>query len=200
MKNWHWRRPSYWERLKTGEELDDRGWDGWMASPNQWTWVWASSSGWWWTGKPGMLQSRGSKQSDMTEQLNWTEWNSPLSGASWVVLVVNNPPVNAGHIRDAGSIPWLGRSPTEQLTPVFLPGGSGGERSLATSVHEVAKSGTALSDLIHKHTHPLKHLLWSQFSPIFFKPIWLWIFYRNFICCMWSEPQCAFRQKLLKTR
>ena len=38
-------------------EGDDRGWDGWMASLTQWTWVWASSGSWWWTGKPGMLQS-----------------------------------------------------------------------------------------------------------------------------------------------
>ena len=48
-----------WERLKAGSEGDNRGWDGWMASPTQWTWVWASSSSWWWTGKPGVLQSMG---------------------------------------------------------------------------------------------------------------------------------------------
>ena len=48
-----------WKRLKTGREGDDRGWDGWLASPTWWTWVWTSSSSWWWTGKPGMLQSMG---------------------------------------------------------------------------------------------------------------------------------------------
>ena len=37
----------------------DRGWDGWMALMTWWTWVWASSGSWWWTGKPGMLQSMG---------------------------------------------------------------------------------------------------------------------------------------------
>ena len=42
-----------------GRRGDDRGWDGWMASPTQWTWVWASSGSWWWTGKPAMLQSMG---------------------------------------------------------------------------------------------------------------------------------------------
>ena len=41
------------------EKRDDRGWDGWMASLTQWTWVWASSGRWWWTGRPGMLQSMG---------------------------------------------------------------------------------------------------------------------------------------------
>ena len=52
----HWKRPWCWERLKTAGEGDDRGWDDWMASLTQWTWVWASSRSWWWTGKPGMLQ------------------------------------------------------------------------------------------------------------------------------------------------
>ena len=41
---------------------DDRGWDGWMASPTQWTWVWVNSGRWQWTGKPGMLQSMGSQR------------------------------------------------------------------------------------------------------------------------------------------
>ena len=45
------------ERLKVGREGDDRGWDGWMASPTQWTWIWVGSRSWCWTGKPGMLQS-----------------------------------------------------------------------------------------------------------------------------------------------
>ena len=49
----HWKRPWCWESLKTGREGDDRGWDGWMASPTQWTWVWVNSGSWWWTGRPG---------------------------------------------------------------------------------------------------------------------------------------------------
>ena len=48
-----------WERLKAGEEGDDRGWYGWMVSLTQWTRVWASSRRWWKTGRPGMLQSVG---------------------------------------------------------------------------------------------------------------------------------------------
>ena len=50
-----------------------RGWDGWMASPTQWTRVWASSVCWWWTGKPGMLHSIGSQRVRHTERLNCTE-------------------------------------------------------------------------------------------------------------------------------
>ena len=56
------------ERLKAGGEGDKRGWDAWTASPTQWTWVWASSGSWWWTGKPGMLQSMG-----VTKSNKWTE-------------------------------------------------------------------------------------------------------------------------------
>ena len=62
-----------WERVKAGGEGDDRGWDGWMASPTQWTWVWVNSRCWLWTEKPGMLPSMGSQESDTTEWLNWTE-------------------------------------------------------------------------------------------------------------------------------
>ena len=55
----HLKRPWCWERLKVGGEGDHRGWDGWMASPTQWMWVWVNSRSWWWTGKPGVLQSMG---------------------------------------------------------------------------------------------------------------------------------------------
>ena len=55
----HWKRPWFWEGLKAGGEKDDRRWDGWMASLTWRTWVWASSRSWWWTGKPGVLQSMG---------------------------------------------------------------------------------------------------------------------------------------------
>ena len=69
----HWKRPSCWERLKAGGEGDNRGWDGWMASPTRWTWVWASSGSWWRTGKPGMLQSIGSQRvrQDWATEQNW---------------------------------------------------------------------------------------------------------------------------------
>ena len=58
----HWKRPWCWERLKAVGEGYDRGWNGWMAPPIWWTRVWASSGGWWWTGSPGVLQSRGSQR------------------------------------------------------------------------------------------------------------------------------------------
>ena len=63
-----------WERLRAGGEGDDRGWDGWMASLTQWTWVWVDSGSWWWTGRPGVLQSMGSQRvrHDWATELNWT--------------------------------------------------------------------------------------------------------------------------------
>ena len=69
----HWNRPWCWERLKIEGEEDDRGWDGWMASLAQWTRVWVNSRSWWWTGKPGMLQSMGSQRvgHNWGTELNW---------------------------------------------------------------------------------------------------------------------------------
>ena len=55
------------QRLKAGGEGDKRGWDGWIASPTLWIWVWANSGSWWWTEKPGMLQSMESQR----VRLNW---------------------------------------------------------------------------------------------------------------------------------
>ena len=56
-----------------GEEVDDRGWDGWMASPTRWTWVWVNSGSWWWTGRPGVLQFMGSQRvgHDWVTELKW---------------------------------------------------------------------------------------------------------------------------------
>ena len=68
----HWKRPWCWERLKAGEG-DDRRWDGWMASLTQWTWIWVNSGSWWWTGRPGVLQSMGSQRvgHNWATELNW---------------------------------------------------------------------------------------------------------------------------------
>ena len=64
-----------WEGLGAGGKGDNRGWDGWMASPTRWTWVWVDSGSWWWTGRPGMLQFMGSQRvgHDWATELNRTE-------------------------------------------------------------------------------------------------------------------------------
>ena len=81
-KNWLIRRPWCWERLKAGGEGDKRGWDGWIASPTGWTWV--SSGSWWWTGKPGGLQSMGSQRvkHNWVTKLNWCTCPLPLEPPS----------------------------------------------------------------------------------------------------------------------
>ena len=65
-------KPWCWEILKAGE-VGGRGWDVWIASTTQWTWVWASSGSWWWTVRPGVLQSMGSQRvrHDWAAELNW---------------------------------------------------------------------------------------------------------------------------------
>ena len=76
-----WEEPTHlkglwcWERLRAGGEADYRGWDGWMASRNQWPWVWVDSGGWWWTGRPGVLWFMRSQRvgHDWATELNWTE-------------------------------------------------------------------------------------------------------------------------------
>ena len=80
----HWKRHWCWERLKVGGEEDNTGWDGWMESPSQWTWVWTSSGSWWWTGRPGMLQSMGLQRvrHDWASELNWTLWHRNCTSTS----------------------------------------------------------------------------------------------------------------------
>ena len=71
-----WRTDSLEKTLMLGKiegrrRKTNRGWDGWMASPTRWIWLWASSGRWWWTGNPGVLQSMGSKKS-RARQSRWT--------------------------------------------------------------------------------------------------------------------------------
>ena len=75
-KNWLiGKDPDAGKDWRQGREGDDRGWDGWMASMTWWTWVWASSGIWWWTGNLGVLQSMGLQRVGhyWGTELNWTE-------------------------------------------------------------------------------------------------------------------------------
>ena len=66
----HLKRTWCRERLKAGGKGDNRGRDGWMASPIQWAWVWVNSGSWWQTGRPA-VRPWGHKESDTTGRLNW---------------------------------------------------------------------------------------------------------------------------------
>ena len=76
VKNWLiWKDPDAGKDWRWEKMGDERGWEGWKASPTQWTWVWASSGSWWWTGRPDVLQSMGSQRfrHDWVIELNWTD-------------------------------------------------------------------------------------------------------------------------------
>ena len=75
-----------------GRRRVDRGWDGWMASPTRWTWVWVNSRSWWWTGRPGVLQFMGSQRvrHDWASELNWTELNILYHEVTWGCWNLNN--------------------------------------------------------------------------------------------------------------
>ena len=70
------------EILRAGGEGDNRGWDGWMASPTQWTWVRVNSGSWWWTGRPGVLWFMGLQRvrHDWATELNWTLFGKVIWG------------------------------------------------------------------------------------------------------------------------
>ena len=134
----HLKRPWCWEILKVGEEVDDRGWDDWIASPSQWTWVWVSSGSWWWTGKPGMSQSMGLQRvrQDWVTELNLTEshYRGPPSGiylnliTSVAQMVKHLSTMWETQVWSLGrEVPWRRKW---QSTPVLLPGKSHGQRSL----------------------------------------------------------------------
>ena len=77
----HLKRPWCWERLRAGGAGDNRGWDGWITSPTQWTWVWVDYGSWWWTWRPGVLWFMWSQRvgHNWVTELNWTELNNMFS-------------------------------------------------------------------------------------------------------------------------
>ena len=74
-KSWLTGKDWWWEEFGAGGKGDDRGWDGWMASPTRWTWVWVNSGRWWWTGTPGVLRFMGSQRVGH----DWTDLNIAIN-------------------------------------------------------------------------------------------------------------------------
>ena len=142
----HWKRLWIWEGFGAGGKGDDRGCDGWIASPTQWMWVWVNSGSWWWTARPGVLHFMGCKELDMTERLNWTELK--LSSGK-------EPACQCRRLKRRGFRLWVRRSPGE---------GNGNplqnsclENSMywgawQATVHRVAQSWTLLKQLSILHT------------------------------------------------
>ena len=80
-------------KIEGGRKGDNREWDGWMASLTQWTWVWVNSRSWWWTGRPGVLQSMGSQRvrRDWVTELNWIPEIEPLK-SHFILYLTHYPP------------------------------------------------------------------------------------------------------------
>ena len=91
----HWKRPWCCERLKAGGEGDNREQAGWMGFPTQWTWVSVNSRSWWWTGRPGVLQSWGQSLTWLSDQ---TACGSIRMWGLWELMRIRR-----GH---EGGTPW----------------------------------------------------------------------------------------------
>ena len=146
-------RPWCWQRLKVQGEGDNTGSDGWMASPTQWTWVWVTSMSWWWTRRPGVLQSMGSQRVgyNWATELNCTEVSSGLP--RWISGKESTCLAGAGG--DMSLIPVSGRSLEEKMAThsTILAWKSTMDRGAWWSiVHRVTASDvtehTQLSDLV----------------------------------------------------
>ena len=88
------------ERSRAGEEGDGRGWNGWIASLTQWTWVWANSGRQWRTGKPGMLLSMGLQSRTWLSDLTTTTKSLPACELEMVTTVSNWPSILLGASED----------------------------------------------------------------------------------------------------
>ena len=84
----HWERHWCWERSKAGGEGVNRGWDGWMASLTQRTWVWVNSMSWWWTGRAGMLQSMELQRIGHDWVTELTDWL--CSSQKWIQIYLSS--------------------------------------------------------------------------------------------------------------
>ena len=137
-----WKRP--WERRRAKGEGDDRGWDGWMASPTPWTWVWKNSRRQWRTGEPGLMRSMGSQRvrhDSATEQqqqaAHFLKFHS--DGGTW--------------------FSWWGLEDTGPPCPVSSPPGSVCGWTVPCTPGEAV--GTCLPSPPRPQT-PLENVPWAQ--------------------------------------
>ena len=175
--------------IGAGREGDNRGWDGWMASPTRWAWVWVNSGSWWWTGRPGVLRFMGSQRvgHDWATELNW--WLVMLiifSCAYWPSVIFLGKMSIQVFCHFNWFIfwfwfllcgdPWVGKIPWRrkwQPTPVLLPGKSHGQRSLLGYSpwgsqrvgHDWLTSLHCMSYLHLLDINPLSFILFANFPP-----------------------------------
>ena len=164
-------------RLKAGGEGDDRGWDGWMASPTQWMWVWVNSGSWWWTERPGVLRFMGLQRVGHAwgTELSWAE----MSLCNFMLLLPNTEPTSTS---EPGLLPLP--LPGMFLHQLFAwPGpshGSGLHTNITSSPdHPIVTPSchSVPSPMYHFHPAPESPYLFASFSlsfylsvPLGFKP------------------------------
>ena len=169
----HWERPWCWERFKVEGEGSDRGWDGWMASPIQFTRTWANSGRWWGTGRPGMLQQIGSQRAGydlVTEQQH-----NNLLVASPMVQWGKNPPA----MQESQEM-WVwslgGEDPLEREVAThssILAWKSPMDRGdWWATIHGLTKGRIQLNNQAHAQSSCRNHLYVSIFSFKSFKTEW----------------------------
>ena len=120
-------------------EVDNRGCDGWMASPTQWTWVWVNSRSWWWTGKPGMLQSMGLQRvgHDWVAELTVSTDPDPTIAFSYICFITHLPvcpAISSSVIPFSSCAQSFPASGSFQMSQLFASGGQSIGVSTSTSV------------------------------------------------------------------
>ena len=174
----HLKRPWCWERLKAGEG-DDRGWDGWLASWTWWTWVWASSGSWWWTGKPGVLQSMGSQRvrHNWATELKFSIHSAKYQGVWFPPFCFEHAPVNLRYRLT------LSRSSGRRCLVKDVPRGPGQPTSLKG--WDSQQHRECLSHSCRLYHLSVISLVWSisQFKLLNFKPKC------NHLSINWKLPQ-----------
>ena len=172
----HWKRPWCWEILKVGEEGANRGWDGWMASPTWWTWVWVSSGSWWWTGKPGVLKSMRSQRVgyNWALELNWTD----------MVLEARTSKTKVW----AGPCSLWGKNPCLLLP---LPGSSNHSLAYGSIIPISACLPTAFSLCLHVTIFSWGHIIIEP------TPVWPHL---NWLHLQWPYLQIKSHSELLGVR
>ena len=118
----HLKRPWCWERLRAGGEGDDRGWDGWMASPTRWKWVWVDlgvANG---QGSLACCSPWGCKESDTIERLNWTELMYGCE--NWTIKKGEHQRIDAFELwcwRRLLRVPWTARRSNQSILKEISP-------------------------------------------------------------------------------
>ena len=162
-KNWlTGKDPNAGKDWKQEEKGTTRGWDGWRASLTRWTWVWASSRSWWWTGKPGELQSMG--QQSWTWLSDWTDQTmmSYHTGYQWAIkqaslvdqMIKNVPSTWETWVQSLGWEDLLekGMATHSSILAWRIPMDRG---AWWATVHGVSKSQTQVSDWAHTSSHEM---------------------------------------------